>query len=454
MRISFHGACREVTGSCVLVETNQTRFLVDCGLFQGRDFFTRKNFDPFIFDPLTIDFVLLTHAHLDHCGRLPKLFGGGFRGKIFSTPATKDLTEIILSDSARVIGQEAGKMGLSPLYGEDEVGEVMGLFETIEYREERKVSPGIRVRPRDAGHILGSSVFEVWIKEGGQEKKIVFSGDLGNPPTPIVKDTEFIDGADAVVIESTYGGFLHEPAEERLGLLRQAVLESVGRGGVLMIPSFALERTQEVLYELNYLVEKKQLPPIPIFVDSPLAIRATSVYKKYFDLYDEESRRLIEAGDNIFNFPGLRYTSSVEESKAINNVSPPKVIIAGSGMCTGGRMPYHLLRYLGEPKNHLLIISYQAEESLGRRLFDGEKVVSIENERVAVRARVSAIGAYSSHADQSKLMNWAKKINSPCPRKFFINHGEEEKSEALREGIEREVGTKAIIPKYGQIYEV
>lgn len=454
MKISFHGACREITGSCNLVETDKAKFLVDCGLFQGRDFFTRKNFDKFDFDPAKIDFVLLTHAHLDHCGRLPKLYGEGFRGKIIATPATKDLAEVILLDSARVIAAEAGKIGLPPLYTEDDVVKIMEQFEIIDYRQELAVAPEIKIRTRDAGHILGSAIFEVWVQKEGREKKIVFSGDLGNPPTPIIRDTEVIDGADAVIVESTYGGLVHEPSGERLDLLRNAVTESVGRGGVLMIPSFALERTQEVLYELNYLVENKKIPQVTIFVDSPLAIRATAVYKKYANLYDEESRRLIEAGDNLFNFPGLVYTASVEESKIINSTPPPKVIIAGSGMCTGGRMPHHLLRYLGRPENQLLIISYQAEESLGRRLFDGEKVVKIENEKVRVRAKVSAIGAYSSHADQPKIMNWLKKIAVPGPEKIFINHGELEKNIALKEAIKKEKETEIIIPEYGKIYDI
>lgn len=454
MKISFHGACREVTGSCHLVETDETKFLVDCGLFQGRDFFTRKNFDPFDFNPEEIDFVFLTHAHLDHCGRLPKLYGEGFRGKIFSTPATKDLTEVILLDSARVMAQEAGKNNLPSPYSEDDVDKVMGQFETINYQEDRVISPEIKVRARDAGHILGSAIFEIFVNEGGREKKIVFSGDLGNPPTPIIKDTEFIDGAETVVVESTYGGLAHEPSEERLSLLRRVVTESVGRGGVLMIPSFALERTQEVLYELNYLVENKQIPPVPIFVDSPLAIKATAVYKKYANLYDEESRRLIEAGDNLFNFPGLRYTASIEESKAINGVSAPKIIIAGSGMCTGGRMPHHLLRYLGWPENQLLIISYQAEGSLGRRLFDGEKTVHIDKEKIKVKAKISAIGAYSSHADQPKIINWIKKMASPQPKKFFVIHGEIEKNTALAEEIKKNLNTEVIIPEYGQVYEL
>jgi metallo-beta-lactamase family protein len=454
MKISFHGACREITGSCNLVETGKVKFLVDCGLFQGRDFFTRKNFDPFDFDPKEIDFVLLTHAHLDHCGRLPKLYKEGFRGEIIVTPATRDLTEVILADSARVIAAEAGRLGLPPFYTEDDVLEIMERFETVEYRQEFTVIPEIKITARDAGHILGSAIFEIRINEQGQEKKIVFSGDLGNPPTPIIKDTEFIGGADAVIVESTYGGLTHEPSGERLDLLRRAVIESVGRGGVLMIPSFALERTQEVLYELNYLMENKKIPQVPIFVDSPLAIRATAVYKKYAELYDEESCRLIEAGDNLFNFPGLVYTASVEESKTINKTPPPKVIIAGSGMCTGGRMPHHLLRYLSDPKNHLLIISYQAEESLGRRLFDGEKTVTIENEKVRVRAKVSAIGAYSSHADQPKIMNWIKNIAAPGPEKIFINHGEMEKNIALKEAIEKEGSAEIFIPEYGKVYEI
>ncbi len=454
MKISFHGACREVTGSCHLVETAKNKFLVDCGLFQGSEFFTPKNFDKFDFDPEEIDFVLLTHSHLDHCGRLPKLYEEGFRGKVYATAPTKDLAELMLSDSARIIAEEAEKMRKQPLYIEADVYKLMKYFESVDYGKEFSPAPDIKIRARDAGHILGSAIFEIWVKENGIEKKLVFSGDLGNPPAPIVADTEFIDDADFVAIESTYGGIDHEPAAERLTKLRRAISESVGRGGVLMIPVFALERVQEVIYELNYLVENNKVPYVPIFVDSPLAIKATSIYKKYLGLFDTESQKLISRGDDLFNFAGLHYTSTVAESKQINSLHQSKVIIAASGMCIGGRIPHHLKRYLPDRQNHLLIISYQVAGSLGRRLLDGAKQVYIDNERVNVKARVSAIGAYSSHADKSKLLAWLSKMTGPKPQKIFVVHGELENNKALAAAIKTDLGLTAEIPDYGEVYEL
>lgn len=454
MNISFHGACREVTGSCHLVETGKTKFLVDCGLFQGREFFTPKNLDKFDFNPKQIDFVLLTHAHLDHCGRLPKLYQEGFRGKIYATPATRDLAEVMLLDSARVIGEEAQKAGKPPMYFASDVYKMMAYFKAADYQKEIQITPEIKIRAREAGHILGSAIFEIWVKENGAEKKLVFSGDLGNPPAPIVKDTELVGGADYVFIESTYGGLTHEPAAERLAKLRRAVTESVGRGGVLMIPAFALERAQEILYELNFLAENGQIPLVPVFVDSPLAIKATAVYKKYAATFDAESRRLIEAGDDLFNFPGLHYTATVEASKQINSLHQSKVIIAGSGMCTGGRMPHHLKRYLSDPQSQLLIIAYQVEGSLGRRLLDGAKAVEIEGEKIKVSARVSAIGAYSSHADGPKLLNWLDAVRAPKPQKVFVIHGEIKNSQALAALAQKQLGLAAVVPEYGQVYAI
>ena len=453
MKISFHGACQEVTGSCILVETKKTKFLVDCGAFQGADFTLQKNLDSFGFKPRDIDFVLLTHAHLDHCGRLPKLYNEGFRGKVYCSAPTLDFTAIMLLDSARVILKEAKNKGVKPLYLAEDVNHLMQCFKALDYQQSSVVAKDIEITLRDAGHILGSAIFEVWVTEGKKKQKLVFSGDLGNPPAPIIKDTEFIDGADLVFIESTYAGIIHEPGSERLQLLRQAIKESVGKGGVLLIPAFSLERTQEVLYELNHLVENKMVPQIPIFVDSPLAIEATAVYKKYVDLYDQESRNLIMAGDDLFNFPGLHYTKTIEESKTINNTLPPKVILARSGMCVGGRIPHHLKFNLGNFRNHLLLISYQVEGSLGRRLLAGAKQVVIDGEKINVKAKVSAIGAYSSHADHPKLINWLGKINNPKPQTVFILHGESPANQKLASAAEKDLKLKPIVGQYNQVYE-
>lgn len=454
MKISFHGAAGEVTGSCILIETAKTKFIVDCGMFQGTRFAREENFEPWAFDPKSINFALLTHAHVDHCGRLPVLSRDGFKGKIYSTPATRDLSEIILLDSAKVIKEEVLRHGGPTLFKERDVFQAMNQFWGIEYGVKQKLASDVTVRFRDAGHILGSSIIEVWVKEGLKTKKLVFSGDLGNPPAPIVRDTEFIDGADFVVIESTYGGRIHESSEMRIDLLKRAVLESIGKGGVLMIPSFALERTQELLYELNRLSESHQIPKVPIFIDSPLAINALDIYRRYNHLFDDESKQRIASGDDIFKFEGLELAKTVEQSKKINRVSPPKVIMAGSGMSNGGRILYHLKLYLPGAKNHVLIISYQSEGSLGRQLRDGAKKVMIDGESIGVRAKVTAIGSYSSHADQPKLLHWLKQISKPLPQKVFISHGELKSSLMLADGIKQKLNLLTEVAEKNKIYEI
>ena len=454
MKISFHGACQQVTGSCTLVETAATKFLVDCGMFQGGRFAEEENFEVFPFAPKDIAFVVLTHAHADHCARLPKLYQDGFRGRVYCTPATRDLAEIILLDAAKVMKEEARKNNHPILFNDNDVYGVVALFWPIEYHQQEKITPDITICFSDAGHILGSAITEIFVEENSKTKKIVFSGDLGNPPAPIVRDTEFISGADFVVIESTYGGRIHEPAELRVQMLREAILNSIGRGGVLMIPVFALERVQEVLYELHYLSQTRQIPPVPVFVDSPLAIEAVDIYKKYTKYYDDEAKERINSGEDLFKFPGLEYTNSVDQSKKINHVPPPKVVLAGSGMMNGGRILYHLRNYLPDARNHVLIISFQAEGSLGRRLRDGEKKIKIDGEPVTVKAQVSAIGSYSSHADQPKLLHWLKQINSPKPQKIFINHGEPKSSMMLADGVQQKLKIEAVIAQPLETYEI
>lgn len=453
MKISFHGACREVTGSCYLVETTKSRFLVDCGLFQGAEFAEEKNLKEFVFDPASLDFVLLTHAHIDHCGRLPKLYKEGFRKNVYATAATADFTDILLHDSAKVIAREAQENGTEPIYRDSDVTSIVKKFKTLEYRKKYKISTDITVRFRDAGHILGSAFIEVWVKEGSKTKKIIFSGDLGNPPAPIVCDTEFANGADTLIIESTYGGRIHEPSDMRLEMLQKAVIDSVGKGGTLLIPSFALERTQEVLYELNSLAESGKIPHVPIFVDSPLAFYATEVYRRHENIYDKKSQALISSGDDIFHFSGLQFTPSVQQSKKINITKPPKIIIAGSGMITGGRMPYHLKFNISNPKTHLLFIAYQVEGSLGWKLLKQKpRHITVAGETVFVRAKVSAIGSYSAHADQPKLLSWAKRLSSPEPQNVFITHGEEKSARMLADGMEQKLKWSPQIPEYGKEY--
>ncbi len=452
MKISFHGACREVTGSCVLIETKKLKFLLDCGMFQGGN--SDRNFDNFNFDPKSIDFLLLTHAHIDHCGRIPKLYKDGFRGKIYCTAATRDLVKLMLEDSARIITREASNMGKLPFYSENDVAEVMTLFHDLPYNEEIIIANGIKVNLKNSGHILGSCFFEIWIKQGRLERKIIYAGDLGNSPARIIRNLEFASGADIVFTESTYSGIYHESRDLGLKMIRKAIIESISKKGTLMVPIFALEKVQEILYELNSLTENKKIPSVPIFLDSPLAIKTTEVYKDYEYLYDKESLKLISMGDELFEFPGLRLTPSVQESKKINTTASPKVILAGSGMCTGGRIAYHLKFNLSDPNSHVLLVAYQVKGTLGRQLLTGHKSVNIDNMNIPVRAKISVINSYSAHADHKALMSWLKKIKSPKPKHIFIMHGEEEANEILAKEISSKIKSNAIIPEYNQVYEI
>jgi metallo-beta-lactamase family protein len=417
-------------------------------MFQGMDSHA-KNFSSFGFDPKHIDFVLLTHSHLDHCGRLPKLYKEGFRGRVYSTAPTKELAELVLLDAARIAEEDQ----LDPLYTEKDIYPLMDFFTILRYGEEKKINESVRVVARDAGHILGSVIYEVWVKEGGREKKIVFSGDLGNSPAPIIRDPEVISGADALLIESTYGDRLHESRDDGKGILKKSIEDAVNRKGVLMIPILAIERSQEIIYELNAWAEKKEIPSVPIFLDSPLAIKATAVYEKYYEFFDEEASNLVKKGDDLFDFDGLYFTRNIEESNRAIELNPPKVIMAGSGMFDGGRINGYLKKYLGGSDNRLLIVSYQPPESLGRRLMEGEKSIEIDGKKIEVRAEVSSILSFSSHADQVQLVSWAEKINSPKPKKIFIVHGEEQAGISLSVALGKIV-PQTIVPSYGERYEI
>ena len=453
MKISFHGACQEVTGSCTLIETDKYKFLVDCGSFQGEEFSTDQNADPFSFNPRDINFVLLTHSHLDHCGRLPKLLKEGFNGKIYATGPTKELVNIILLDAAKIMKERVG-INPSLLFGEEDIEKLMSLFFCIDHDNEFVINEDIKFQIKDAGHILGSVSYRVILKDADMIKNIVFSGDLGNPPAPIIRDTEFFDGADIVVVESTYGGFIHEDREIGKRAIRDAINETIKKKGVLIIPVFAVERSQEILYELNNMVDNNLVSKVKMFFDSPMGIRAMDVYKRYLDFYDDESRRLIEQGEDIFNFRGMEFTLTVDESKKINVTNPPKVILAGSGMCNGGRVLHHLKFYLENPKTHVMLLSFQAKNTLGRKLMDGEKVISINDESIKVKAKVSVYGCFSSHADQKKLEDWINHFQNPRPKNIFINHGEIERSQELSNSLSAELKDHAIIPELGVKYEI
>ncbi|MFH1392879.1 MAG: MBL fold metallo-hydrolase [Patescibacteria group bacterium] len=451
MKLYFHGAARAVTGANYLLEIGdgkkKTKILIDCGLSQGSRMAEKENYENFPYDPKEIQALLITHAHIDHTGRIPKIYRDGFRGKIFGTPPTLDFAKLLLLDSEHIIKYEAEKQNIKPLYALEDVEAVSELFEKIDYHKEFEIGPGITAEFLDAGHILGSSIIR--IKAEG--KTIIFSGDLGNPPTPLLAPTEFVDRADYVVIESAYGDRLHEDRKRRKKILEEAIEYTIGKGGTIMIPAFAMERTQELLYELNNLVENKLIPAVPIFLDSPLAIKATAIYKKYPEYYGKEAKHL-SASDEIFDFPNLKFTLSTEESKKINDVPAPKIIIAGSGMSTAGRILHHERRYLSDPNSTLLIIGYQTSGSLGRRILDGEKEVRIMDENISVRCNVKAIGGYSAHADQAGLKNWISRIGRL--KKVFVVQGEEAAEIALQKVIKEELAIDAEAPKMGDMFEL
>lgn len=439
-----------MTGACYLLETEKTKILVDCGMFQGSRFTELSNNDPFPFNPSEVDAVVITHAHIDHTGRLPKLYKDGFRGKIYGTAPTLDFTHELLKDSEHVIREEAEREAKQPFYNLDDLEKTFTLAESKKYGEEVKVSDEIRFILRNAGHILGSSIVEVFTKDStGKTLKVVFSGDLGNYPAPLIEDTEFIEDADYIIVESAYGDRVHENVEKRKDVLEDIIEETVNRGGVIMIPAFATERTQELLFELNELVENGRIKRVPIFVDSPLAIKITEIYRRHKDFYDQEAKRLIGKGDDVFSFPGLKFTRTVDESKAIANVQGPKIIIAGSGMSNGGRIIHHEKHYLPDVNSTLLVIGYQVKGSLGRKLVDGEKEVTILGERIHVRARIASIGGYSAHSDQKQLLQWLSPMRHTA-KKVFVVQGDTEAADALSQLIKDQIAMEACHPEMNE----
>ncbi|MBI2592913.1 MAG: MBL fold metallo-hydrolase [Candidatus Colwellbacteria bacterium] len=443
MTLKFEGGARTVTGSNYLLSQDETKILVDCGLHQGSNFCERHNFEPFPFNPREIKAVFVTHAHIDHTGLLPKLYKDGFRGRVYSTPPTKDFARELLLDSRDILRREAEREGQSELYSVKDVEGIMSLWETVDYYKPVNVH-GFKVTLKNSGHILGSAfmVFE------GFGKKIVFSGDLGNYSPPLIKESDPLEPVQYCLIESAYGDRIHLEGGKGPDLLEDVIEEAVLSQGTLLIPVFAMERTQQLLFAINELIEKGKIPRVPMFLDSPLAIKLTAVYKWHEGYFNSEAKKLIAAGDSLFSFPGLTTTLTTEESKAINNVPSPKVIMAGAGMSHGGRIVHHERRYLSDPASTILFMGYQVEGSLGRRIQDGAQSVKIFGEEVPVKCRVRSISSYSAHADQKKLLNWLSPARKSL-KEVFVVQGEVVPSEILATRIRDEFAVQAIVPSLG-----
>jgi len=444
IKLSFWGASQEVTGSNYLLETPSAKILIDCGFFQGSRINEEKNRNPFPYKPSEIDDLIITHAHLDHIGRTPKLVREGFGGRIFSTPPTRSFSQLMLIDSLGVLEKEAKRIGEGEMiYTEQDVEKAMNQWREIDYHQEFAID-GLKINFRDAGHILGSAMVEIIVNN----KKIVFTGDLGNSPEPLLNNAEVVKDADFLIMESTYGDRIHETSKEAELKLERTIEDTVHNKGVLMIPAFSLERTQKILFQINELVEHGRIPQVPVFLDSPLSIQATKIYKEYSRYYNEEAKKILYK-DDIFNFPGLRQTLTSEESKEINDIPSPKIVIAGSGMCNGGRILHHLRQNLSNPNSAVLLVSYQAVGSLGRRLAEKAKIVNIFGEKVLVEARVEKISGYSSHPDREALYNFVKNTADSL-KKVFVVHGEPKSSLFFTQRLRDYLGIDARAPKFGE----
>ena len=472
MKITFLGATKTVTGSNYLVEAAGKKFLVDCGMWQGKAELEEENFQEFDFNPAEIDFMLLTHAHIDHSGRIPILYKDGFRNKIYTHKATCDLCSIMLPDSGHIQEMESEwknrkrmRKGLDarpPLYTAEDAEKCLEIFETVQYDKIIEITPEIHVRFNDAGHMLGSSVIELWVDEDGKRTKTVFTGDLGNNDIPLLNEPTMIEDADYLVMESTYGNRKHIRNDQKAEMFLDIVSETLDNGGTVVIPSFAVGRTQEILYEINklketthdekFLKEYETLMKVPVYVDSPLAISATGIFKENMNLFDEETQKEMEKGDNPLEFPGLKFTTTADESKALNMDPEPKIIISASGMCDVGRIKHHLKHNLWKPDSTILFVGYQAPGTLGYSIVNGAKSVKIFGEEIAVNARIEYIEGYSGHADQDGLMNFVYSFIKK-PKHVFLIHGEEESQEVLGSKIEEEAKIPVTIPNYGETYE-
>ncbi|GAB4275147.1 MAG: MBL fold metallo-hydrolase [Candidatus Rifleibacteriota bacterium] len=464
MKITFCGAAGCVTGSNYFVQTEKYNFIVDCGLFQGSKSLKENNYKNFIYDPASVNFALVTHAHIDHTGLLPKLVKHGFKGPIYATEPTVDLLHYLLLDSAHIQeievmqknrrNERKGLPPISPMYEQADAEAAIALLKGVKKYQEFSPAPGCTVKYYNAGHVLGSSFIEIVIEENGEKRKLVFSGDLGEKDHPIVHDPDSFKEADFLLVESTYGTRLREEVtkEERLNKLAEVFKRAVARGGNIIIPAFALERTQDLLHDILILKERGDIPKIPVVVDSPLAVNITKVFVKYPECYDEDAQEILKKMGNLFDHPDFRFTESSDESKMLNQ-EKGICIMSASGMCDAGRIKHHLKHNLWKPENTVIFVGYQAEGTLGRLILQGAKTVRIHGEEVSVEAAIEQVNGYSGHADQNGLIEWIDGIEK-IHGNVFVIHGEPESAEGFAELIVKRKGFKAIVPKMGETFDL
>ncbi len=453
LQLTPYGGAGTVTGSNFLVETDRAKVLVDCGLEQGADFSVEEMYGPFPFDPPSIDALVVTHAHLDHVGRIPKLVKEGFKGRIFMTPPTRDLAALILLDSVGILTGEAERLGREPLYGDADVEQAFSRVETLGYHEEKEVAPGLSVYLRNTGHILGSASVRIKDEEGNA---VALTGDIGNSPSPLLPDWEPVPDAGALLMESTYGDRLHPPHEERVAKLRETLRAAIARGGTILIPAFSVERTQLMLYELSKFFAAKELPEVPVFLDSPLAIKVTAVYEKWGPTYfKSETEDEMKREGSVFAFPFLRQTLHPSESAAIAKEGDPKIIIAGAGMSHGGRIGRWEAMYLPDPKTTLVIVGYQAPGSPGRRMAEGASHVRLGGQDVRIRAKIEILEGWSAHADRDELLKFAQAaLEGGRTKVVFVALGEPATERFLAQRVHDYLGARAIVPAAHETWEI
>jgi metallo-beta-lactamase family protein len=467
VRLQFLGADRQVTGSRHFLDAGGIKILIDCGLFQEREFLDR-NWAPFPIPPRQIDLIVLTHAHIDHCGLLPRLVREGFRGRVLTTPASVELVELVLRDAAAIQEEDAaykqkrhrkegreGKFPELPLFTTKDVDRALPLVEGVAYGRAVRLNGHVRMVFRDAGHILGSACVEIESGNGDGDghRRLVFSGDLGQWGKPILRDPAMFEQADYVLLESTYGNRDHDRREDVETQLAEAINRTVGRGGNVVIPTFAIERAQELLYHMSRLESEQRIPRVPVYLDSPMAAAATRIFDDHRECYDDEMLSLVDTGQQPLGFSGLKIVRTVEESKAINHLKQPAVIMAPSGMCSAGRIKHHLAHNITRPECEILFCGYQSRGTLGQQILDGCREVRIHGRLWPVRAQISAVHGFSGHADRSALMRWLRGFRAP-PRQLFLTHGEAQSSLALAEQVRNELGWQVTVPQYQDAVEL